>query len=88
MPRLPHFGHSTLIGKNKRKWRDIGYVLGKESQKDRVRARDIVCYWASNILGISITDLAKTFGMTDADVSYAVRRGKTIAGGNKCQLSD
>ncbi len=88
MPRLPHCGQSTLIGKKKRKWHDIGCLFRKGRQKDRVEARDLVCYWASNILGISITDLAKTFGMTDADVSYAVRRGKTIAGGNKWQLSD
>ncbi len=72
MPRLPHCGHSTLIGKKKLKWRDIGYVLGKGHQKDRVEARYLVCYLASNKPGISITDLAKTFGITDADVSYAV----------------
>ncbi len=62
--------------------------MGKGRQKDRVEARDLVCYWASNKLGISITDLAKTFGMTDADVGYAVRRGKTTAGGNKWPLSN
>ena len=67
---------------------DRKYILGKGRQKDRVEARDLVCYWASNELGISITDLAKTFGMTVAGASYAVRRGETIAVENKWQLSD
>ncbi len=40
-------------------------------------------FWASDKLGISITDLAKTFGMTAAGASYAVRRGETIAVKNK-----
>ncbi len=67
---------------------DRKYILGKGRQKDRVEARDLVCYWASNELGVSITDLAKTFGMTAAGASYAVRRGETIAVENKWQLSD
>ncbi len=62
---------------------DRKYILGKGRQKDRVEARDLVCYWASNKLMISITDLAKTFGMTAAGASYAVRRGETIAVKNK-----
>ena len=80
--RSGHSGIPTLYRLDRK------YILGKGRQKDRVEARDLVCYWASNELGVSITDLAKTFGMTAAGASYAVRRGETIAVENKWQLSD
>ena len=55
------------------------YIIGKGRQKDRVRARDLICYWSAIELEISMTDLAKRFRMTLAAVSYAVKRGEKIA---------
>lgn len=55
------------------------YIFGKGRQKDRVRARDLVCYWSVTELGSSMADLAKGFGITLSAVSYAVKRGEKIA---------
>ena len=55
------------------------YIIGKGRQKDRVRARDLICYWSAIELEISMADLAKKFRITLAAVSYAVKRGEKIA---------
>lgn len=58
---------------------DKQYITGKGRQRDRVRARDLVCYWSAIELGISMADLAKRFGVTLGAVSYAVKRGEKVA---------
>jgi hypothetical protein len=55
------------------------YIFGKGRQRDRVRARDLVCYWSVVELGISMADLAKKLEVTLSAVSYAVRRGEKAA---------
>lgn len=55
------------------------YITGKGRQKDRSRARDLICYWCSVELGFPMADLARKFGITPAAVSYAVRRGEKLA---------
>ncbi|MCD6296214.1 MAG: winged helix-turn-helix transcriptional regulator [Deltaproteobacteria bacterium] len=55
------------------------YITGKGRQKNRVQARDLVCYWSVIELGISMADLAKRLGLTVSAVSYAVKRGEEIA---------
>ena len=55
------------------------YITGRGRQKDRVQARDLVCYWCSVELGMSMAELAKRFGITLAAVSYAVKRGEEVA---------
>ena len=62
------------------------YITGRGRQKDRVEARDLLCYWCSIELGIPMADLAKRLGMTISAVSYAVHRGEKIAKERKCQL--
>ncbi|MBK5102538.1 MAG: hypothetical protein JJE15_16395 [Desulfobacteraceae bacterium] len=49
---------------------------GKERRK--VEARSILCYWATDRLGISQMELAKRFKLTQPAVSQAVRRGKDL----------
>jgi len=56
-----------------------GYITGKGRQKDRVRARDLLCYWAVVDLGMSMVDLARKFDITPGAISYAVQRGEKIA---------
>ena len=58
---------------------DEAYITGKGRQRDRVRARDLVCYWSAVELGISMADLSKRLGVTLAAVSYAVKRGEKEA---------
>ena len=35
------------------------YIISKGRQKDRVQARDLVCYWSSAELGISMAELSE-----------------------------
>jgi REP element-mobilizing transposase RayT len=62
------------------------YITGRGRQKDRVEARDLLCYWCAMELGISMADLAKKLGMTISAVSYAVQRGEKTAKEGDYQL--
>jgi len=55
------------------------YIIGRGAQKDRVRARDLLCYWTVVELGMAMVDLARKFDITPAAVSYAVQRGEKMA---------
>jgi len=55
------------------------YLTGRGRQKDRVQAKDLLCYWAVVELGMSMVDLARKFDITPAAVSYAVQRGEKLA---------
>ena len=55
------------------------YITGRGRQKDRVQARDLVCYWSAIKLGISMADLTRRLEITLAAVSYAVKRGEEVA---------
>ena len=55
------------------------YITGKGRQRDRVRAKDLLCYWSVAELGISMVDLARRFDLTSAAVSCAVQRGEKMA---------
>lgn len=65
----------------------VGSVLGIESDRigiqgkytEVVEVRSLFCYWAVRELGISATELAKRFGLSQPAVSISVRRGETIA---------
>jgi len=65
---------------------DKDYILEKGRQKDRVQARDLVCYWTVVELGMSMVDLARKFAITPAAVSYAVQRGEKMAKEREYQL--
>jgi chromosomal replication initiation ATPase DnaA len=62
------------------------YITGKGRQQGRVMARDLLCYWATVELGMSMVDLARKFELTPAAVSYAVRKGEKMAKGKHYQL--
>jgi len=64
------------------------YIIGRGRQRDRVRPRDILCYWCAIELGIPMADLAKRLEMTLAAVSYAVKRGEKVAKEAGCYLDD
>ena len=57
--------------------KDVIYAKGR--RKIKVAARSLLCYWAVRELGLTATELAKRFGMTQPAVSYAVIRGEQIA---------
>lgn len=56
---------------------DEVYIKGRQGWK--VKARSLLCYWASRELGISHTDLAKRLELTIAAVGFSVERGELIA---------
>jgi len=62
------------------------YITGKGRQKDRVKARDLLCYWSAIELGIPMAELAKKLDMTLAAISYAVKRGEITAKENNYTL--
>jgi len=54
-------------------------VLTNSKNKQTVRARSLVCFWAHNELGMAQTELAQKFRITQPAVSSAVRKGEKIA---------
>jgi hypothetical protein len=61
-------------------------IVSKGKQKKKVLARSLLCYWAVNGLGLSLTELAGRLGMSVPGVGYAAKRGETIARSNHYQL--
>ncbi|MFU8798353.1 MAG: transposase, partial [Gammaproteobacteria bacterium] len=53
------------------------YSPGRQSRT--VGARSLVCFWAARELGISLSELARTFKMSVPGIGYAVVRGERIA---------
>jgi hypothetical protein len=67
---------------------EIQDIFSRGKQKRKVKARSLFCYWASRELGISITELARSLGITVTAVGYSVERGELIAKENNYQLID
>ncbi len=53
------------------------WLPGKHRQ--RVRAKNLLCYWANRELGISMAKLSRRMNASVMAVSYAVQRGEKIA---------
>jgi len=62
------------------------FVTGRGKQRDRVRARDLLCYWAVIDLGMSMVDVARRLEITPSAVSYSVQRGEMTAKEEDFQL--
>lgn len=54
-------------------------VFSNGSQDKKVKARSLLCFWASRELGLSHTSLAKKLEMSFANVGFSVERGESIA---------
>ncbi len=54
-------------------------VFSKGRQDRKVKARSLLCFWASRELGLSHTSLAKKLEMSLAGVGFSVERGESIA---------
>jgi putative transposase len=61
-------------------------LFTKTKEKHIVAARSLLCYVAINDLGISATDLARRFCMTQPAITYAAKRGRNIAQDRKYAL--
>ncbi|MCF6177771.1 MAG: transposase [Geopsychrobacter sp.] len=65
---------------------DIDKIFSPGRQSPIVRARSLVCFWAARELGISLSELARTFKMSAPGIGYAVVRGEKIAKDNNLRL--
>jgi hypothetical protein len=54
-------------------------VFSKGRQDRKVKARSLLCFWASRELGISHAELAKRLGLSPAAIGFSVERGELIA---------
>jgi hypothetical protein len=63
-------------------------ITGKGRNKDRIDARDVLCYWSAMELGIAMAELAKTLDLTPAAIRYVVTRGEITARENNYTLSN
>jgi chromosomal replication initiation ATPase DnaA len=61
-------------------------VFSKGRQKNKVKARSLLCYWAVREAGISLRTLAKRLGISAPGVGYAVERGEAIVQKNHWKL--
>jgi len=62
------------------------FIPGRQNAK--VKARSLACFWAARELAISLSDLARAFGMSVPGVGYSVARGEAIARANNFKLKD
>jgi hypothetical protein len=53
------------------------WAAGKERR--RVRARSLLCYWASRELGICQAELSRKLNISASAVTFAVLRGEKLA---------
>jgi hypothetical protein len=77
--RLQRMGYDlkTVAGRVAELYRvEAGEIMTKGRRKAQVEARSVLCYWAVSELGMGVTELARTFGLTPSAVGYAVSRGK------------
>ena len=54
-------------------------VLAPGKYAQSVKARSLLCYWATRELGMTTVDLAKRLNLAQPTVSQAVIRGQKIA---------
>ena len=65
---------------------EVDDIFLKGKQQKRVKARSLFCFWAVRELEISLTELARRFGISVPGVGYSVERGEIIARKNYYQL--
>lgn len=53
-------------------------ILKPGKERQRVRARSLLCYWAVQALGMTMTELSRASGLSVPAISMAVQRGKKV----------
>ena len=65
---------------------DPNQVRSRGKQPKAVQARSVLCYWATNELGISQSTLSKRLELLPSAVSLSVLRGKALVCKNKYRI--
>jgi len=63
-------------------------ILDAERDRKRVQARSILCFWATDHLGITQSQLARVLNLTQSAISHAVRRGRKLVESNFYSIVD
>ena len=63
-------------------------VVDSGKHRKRVEARSLLCYWATNDLGVSQICLAQMLNLTQPAVSMAVVRGRKLASLKQYSISE
>jgi putative transposase len=61
-------------------------ILDNIRDANRTRARSILCYWATEKLGMTQSQLAELLHRTQTAITYAVRRGREIVEANSYMI--
>ena len=61
-------------------------IAGPGKSRDLVKARSLICHWGASELGLTMTHLGATLGISVPTVSVAAKRGERIAFENKYSL--
>jgi hypothetical protein len=48
------------------------------SKDHKVKAKSLVCFWAAREIGMSFSELARSFSMRFPGIGYPVEKGKTL----------
>lgn len=63
-------------------------ILDSVRDRKRTEARSILSYWAQDQLGITQSEIAGTLNLSQAAITYAVRRGRSIVENNSYSILD
>ncbi|MBK5102424.1 MAG: hypothetical protein JJE15_15795 [Desulfobacteraceae bacterium] len=53
-------------------------ILDAGRDRKRTQARSILCFWATDQMGITQSQLARVLNLTQSAISHAVRRGRLL----------
>lgn len=62
-------------------------IFGPWKSRDVVKARSLICYWGASELGLTLTRLAKTLGISLPTASVAAKRGERVVSENRYSLT-
>ncbi len=87
LDRFPWTGHSTLLGQIPRAWQDRRTVLAQFGPTP-TQARQLVAYLWVEHLGRVGSDLARVWGWSLGQVSWAAKRGAEVSHGWRHELEE
>ena len=63
-------------------------ILDAGRDRKRAQARSILCFWATDQMGITQSQLARVLNLTQSAISHAVRRGRILVESHSYSIFD
>jgi putative transposase len=63
-------------------------ILDTARDTKRVKARSILCFWATDKLGVTQAELARILRLTQSAISHAVQRGRVLVENNSYSIDN